>query len=79
MELEFERLSTGPLLLIAVAAIAVLLLLILAVKMHALMALVIVSVGTAVATRIPVGDIMDVILGGFGETLGRSHFSSRLG
>lgn len=47
-----------------------LLLLILAVKMHALMALVIVSVGTAVATRIPVGDIMDVILGGFGETLG---------
>ena len=70
MELEFERLSTGPLMLIAVAAIAVLLILILAVKMHALMALVIVSVGTAIATRIPLADIMDVILGGFGETLG---------
>ncbi|NYF14813.1 GntP family gluconate:H+ symporter [Pseudoclavibacter sp. JAI123] len=49
---------------------AVLLLLILVGKMHALLALVIVSVGTAIATRIPVGDIMDVILGGFGETLG---------
>ena len=70
MELEFDRLSTGPLMLIAVAAIAVLLILILTVKMHALMALVIVSVGTAIATRIPLADVMDVILGGFGETLG---------
>lgn len=70
MKLEFDRLSTGPLLFIAVAAIATLLVLILVVKLHALMALVIVSVGTAIATRIPVGHIMDVILGGFGETLG---------
>ncbi|OZF01280.1 GntP family permease [Rhodococcoides fascians] len=70
MELEFAQLSAGPLLLIAVAAVATLLVLILAFKLHALIALVIVSIGTAFATRIPPSEIMDVILGGFGETLG---------
>ncbi|OZC73991.1 permease [Rhodococcus sp. 06-462-5] len=70
MELEFAQLSAGPLLVIAVAAVAALLVLILAFKLHALIALVIVSIGTAFATRIPPSEIMDVILGGFGETLG---------
>ncbi|KXF54092.1 permease [Rhodococcus sp. SC4] len=70
MELDFEQLSAGPLLLIAAAAVATLLVLILGLKLHALIALVIVSIGTAFATRIPPAEIMDVILGGFGETLG---------
>ncbi|MDR7161959.1 SLC13 family permease [Arthrobacter sp. BE255] len=74
MDVEFEHLSTAPLLLICAGAIAVLLFLILKVKMHAVVALLIVSVATAFATRIPTGSIMDLLLGGLGETLGDIAF-----
>lgn len=70
MDIEFEYLPAGPLMLICAGAIAVLLFLIIVVKMHALVALVIVSVGTALVTRIPPASIIDVIEGGLGETLG---------
>lgn len=63
-------LSTGPLLLIAVGAVLLLLFLIIRVRLHAFVALILVSVLTALATRVPLGDIGDVIVGGFGTTLG---------
>ncbi|WP_298591496.1 GntP family permease [uncultured Kocuria sp.] len=74
MDIEFEPLATTPLLLICASAIAVLLFLILKVKLHAVVALLIVSVGTAFATGIPPGSIMDLLLGGLGETLGEIAF-----
>ncbi|WP_299955602.1 GntP family permease [uncultured Modestobacter sp.] len=55
--------------LIAVAAVAVLLVLIMKFKVHAFVALVLVSLLTALATRIPVGDVIDTLLAGFGSTL----------
>ncbi len=61
--------GTAPLLLIAVAAVAVLLFLIMKVKLHAFIALVLVSVVTAVAAGIPVADVPDALLSGFGSTL----------
>ncbi|MEI2713772.1 MAG: GntP family permease [Nocardioides sp.] len=61
--------GTGPLLLIAALAVAVLLFLIMRIKLHAFLALVLVSVLTAVAAKIPMGDIPAVLLGGFGSTL----------
>jgi len=63
-------LSTGPLLLIAVGAVLLLLFLIIRVRLHAFVALILVSVLTALAARVPVGDIADVVVGGFGTTLG---------
>ncbi|HSK53754.1 MAG TPA: GntP family permease [Jiangellales bacterium] len=63
-------LSTGPLLLIAVGAVLLLLFLIIRVRLHAFVALILVSVLTALAARVPLGDIGDVIVGGFGTTLG---------
>jgi gluconate:H+ symporter, GntP family len=63
-------LSTGPLMLIAVGAVLLLLFLIIRVRLHAFVALILVSVLTALAARVPVGDIADVIVGGFGTTLG---------
>ncbi|MGY1855885.1 GntP family permease [Modestobacter sp. SYSU DS0290] len=62
-------LGTTPLLLIAVAAVAVLLVLIMKFKVHAFVALVLVSLLTALATRIPTGDVIDTMLAGFGSTL----------
>lgn len=61
--------GTGPLLLVAALAVAVLLFLIMKVKLHAFLALVLVSLLTAVAARIPLGEIPDVLLSGFGSTL----------
>ncbi|MDP3894991.1 GntP family permease [Nocardioides sp.] len=58
------------LLLIAAAAVALLLVLIIKVKLHAFVALVVVSVLTAVAAGIPVADIPTALLAGFGGTLG---------
>ena len=57
------------LLLIALAAVLVLLLLILRFKLHAFVALVLVSLLTALATRIPFADVVPTLLGGFGSTL----------
>ena len=62
--------STPVLLLIAAAAVAVLLVLIIVVRLHAFLALVLVSILTALAARIPLADIPDALLYGFADTLG---------
>ncbi len=62
--------GTAALLLIAAAAVALLLVLIMAVKLHAFIALVLVSVVTAVAVGFDLADIPDVLLYGFADTLG---------
>jgi len=61
--------GTVPLLLIAVAAVLLLLTLILRFKLHAFVALVLVSLLTALATRIPFADVVPTMLAGFGSTL----------
>ncbi len=61
--------GTGPLLLIAVAAVAVLLVLIMVVKLHAFIALILVSLLTALVAGIPVADAVPTLLEGFGTTL----------
>jgi len=53
--------STTVLLLIAAAAVAVLLFLIMKVHLHAFVALVLVSVLTALAAGFPIGDIPDAL------------------
>lgn len=66
-----QTLSAGALLGIAAAAIALILLLIVKLRIHALLALFIVSLLTAVATGLPMGSILnDVLLKNFGGTLG---------
>jgi GntP family gluconate:H+ symporter len=62
-------LGTTPLLLIAVGAVALLLVLIMRFKLHAFVALVLVSLLTAIATGLPVGEVVDILLEGFGSTL----------
>lgn len=54
---------------IAVAAVAVLLFLIIKVRLHAFFSLIIVSLLTAVAAGVSAGDLLEVMLGPFGETL----------
>ncbi len=61
--------GTGPLLLIAVAAVALLLVLIMALRLHAFVALVLVSLLTALVAGIPVAEAVDAVLDGFGTTL----------
>ena len=65
-----QTLGAGPLLLIAAAAIAVLLFLIIKLRVHALLALIIVSLATAFATGIPADKVVTVLVSGFGTTLG---------
>ena len=62
--------GTATLLLIAAGAVALLLFLIIRVRLHAFIALVLVSAVTAVAAGIPVTDVPDAMLAGFGSTLG---------
>ncbi|SEL88619.1 gluconate:H+ symporter, GntP family [Blastococcus sp. DSM 46786] len=62
-------LSAGPLLLIAAAAVAVLLFLIMKVKLHAFLALVLVSFLVALAARVPLDDVVTTMTTGFGSTL----------
>ncbi|MGV0718285.1 GntP family permease [Mycolicibacterium sp. XJ662] len=62
--------GAGTLLLIAAAAVALLLFLIMKLKLHAFVALVLVSVLTAIAAGIPVGDIPDALSFGFADTIG---------
>jgi GntP family gluconate:H+ symporter len=62
-------LGAGPLLLIAAAAVGVLLFLIMKLKLHAFLALVLVSLLTALATRIPLEDVVTTLTTGFGATL----------
>ncbi|WP_110183022.1 GntP family permease [Nocardioides solisilvae] len=62
--------GSAALLLIAAAAIAVLLVLIIGARMHAFVALVLVSFGTAIAAGVPMADVAGVAVGAFGSTLG---------
>ena len=61
---------TAVMLLIAAAAVAVLLTLIIVVRLHAFLALVLVSLLTGLAAGIPVADVPAVMLQFFGSTLG---------
>jgi GntP family gluconate:H+ symporter len=61
--------GTGVLLLIAAAAVALLLTLIMVVRLHAFIALVLVSLLTAVVAGIPVADVPTALTSGFGSTL----------
>ena len=58
------------LLTIAVVAIAVLLFLIIKTRLHAFFSLLIVAVLTGLAAGIGVGDVIDVVIGGFSTTVG---------
>ncbi|KRF32457.1 GntP family permease [Nocardioides sp. Soil805] len=62
--------STTVLLLIAAAAVALLLFLVMKVRLHAFLALVLVSLLTAVAAGIPLAMVPTAMLTGFGSTLG---------
>ncbi|EST37965.1 hypothetical protein N566_10080 [Streptomycetaceae bacterium MP113-05] len=62
--------GTAALLLIAASAVALLLFLIMKVKLHAFVALVGVSVVTAIAVGFPMADIPDVLMFGFADTIG---------
>ncbi|THA24846.1 GntP family permease [Streptomyces sp. RKND-216] len=62
--------GTATLLLIAAGAVALLLFLIMKVKLHAFVALVGVSVVTALAVGFPMADIPDVLMFGFADTIG---------
>jgi GntP family gluconate:H+ symporter len=62
--------GTATLLLIAAGAVALLLFLIIKVKMHAFLALVLVSLLTALAAGIPVADVPSALSYGFSNTLG---------
>jgi GntP family gluconate:H+ symporter len=65
-----QTLTAGPLLLIAAAAILVLLFLIIKLRIHAFVALILISLATAFATGIPTSQIVTVLVGSFGSTLG---------
>jgi GntP family gluconate:H+ symporter len=62
--------GTVVLLLIAAGAVALLLFLIIKVRLHAFVSLVLVSVVTAVVVGFPLGDVPDVLMFGFADTLG---------
>ena len=62
--------GAGVLLLIAAAAVALLLFLIMKVKLHAFVALVLVSLLTAIAAGIPLADVPAALMLGFSSTLG---------
>lgn len=64
-----QTLGTGPLLAIAAGSIAVLLILIMRFKIHAFLALILVSLATAAAAGIPTNEIVGVLTDGFGSTL----------
>ncbi|WP_461024107.1 GntP family permease [Thalassiella azotivora] len=61
--------GTGTLLAIAAAAVLVLLVLIIRFKLHAFVALILVSLLTALVTQIPYADVVPTLLAGFGSTL----------
>ena len=61
--------SAGPLLLIAAAAVLFLLFLIIKLKLHAFIALILVSLLVALAARVPLADIVSTLTSGFGSTL----------
>ncbi|OLT21672.1 permease [Actinomadura sp. CNU-125] len=70
MEAIDPQFGTVTLLLMAAGAVAVLLFLIMKVKLHAFVSLVLVSVLTAVVVGFSPGDIPDVLMYGFADTIG---------
>ncbi|GGE72670.1 GntP family permease [Nesterenkonia cremea] len=64
-----QTMSAGPLLAIAAGSVAVLLILIIRFKIHAFLALLLVSLATAAVAGIPTGEIVGVLTDGFGSTL----------
>jgi DNA-binding Lrp family transcriptional regulator len=62
--------GSATLLIIAAAAVAVLLVLIIVLRMHAFVALVLVSFGTAIAAGVPLADVPVVAIAAFSTTLG---------
>lgn len=69
MEDWTQTLGAGPLLLIAVGAIALILFLIIVCKVHAFLTLIIVSLLTAFVAQVPVSAIATTLTDGFGGTL----------
>ncbi|MGO2667717.1 MAG: GntP family permease [Microbacterium gubbeenense] len=65
-----QTLGAGPLLAIAAVAVVVILFLVIKVRLHAFLTLVLVSLLTALATGLPLGSIVDTLVGDFGKTLG---------
>jgi GntP family gluconate:H+ symporter len=70
METMEPAYSAGVLLLIAAGAVGVLLFLIIALRMHAFVALILISLLTAVVAGIPLADVPEVATTAFGSTLG---------
>ncbi|HHT40834.1 MAG TPA: GntP family transporter [Actinomyces sp.] len=62
--------SAGMLLFIAAIAVAVLLFLVIKVKMSAFVGLLLVALGTALATGVPIGEVVPTMVEGMGKTLG---------
>ncbi|MDN5856059.1 MAG: GntP family permease [Actinomycetia bacterium] len=62
--------ATGWMLAITAVAVGLLLFLIIKVRLHAFISLVLVSVLTALAVQVPLGNLMDVLFYGFAGTLG---------
>lgn len=69
METMTPAYGVGPLLLIALAAVALLLVLIMKFRLHAFISLVLVSLLVGLATQIPLDKLVDTLVGGFGDTL----------
>lgn len=69
MENWEPTLGTAPLLGIAALAVALILILIIKLKLHAFLTLIVVSAVTALATGIPVDQIVPTMTSGFGSTL----------
>lgn len=65
-----QTLPASTLLLIAAGAIALILVLIMRFRLHALLTLIIVSLLTAVATGVPLQEVVNEVTGGVGGTLG---------
>ncbi|GAA3724193.1 GntP family gluconate:H+ symporter [Spinactinospora alkalitolerans] len=67
---DTANLSVGWLIAIAAISIAVLLFLIIRVRLHAVLALILVSAGTALATGVPPDELVPLLVSGLGDTLG---------
>ena len=65
-----QTLGAGPLLLIALAAIAMILICIIVFKLHAFLTLIIVSACTAIVAGVPLSSIASTMTSSFGSTLG---------
>ncbi len=62
--------GTATLLIIAIIAVAVLLVMVIRLEMPAFIALLLVSMGTALATGIPLANVVPVMIAGMGKVLG---------